>query len=163
MELNIVPTRDSDPLILENSATIPREGECVLTQFAAEELKAKVGDTLIVTAKRIKGGQYESGQIEMRVAGILSLRASDLKSMYVPLEVLEAVERFKDGQAVPQFGWTGSTPAAYPQYNGLLVLLPQKLSRIEELSLLNNTGFTKIELLSHTELLGARQMANRCR
>jgi putative ABC transport system permease protein len=151
-DLNIVPTMDHDPLILENGAAVPRTGECVLTHFAAEELKAKVGDSLIMTAKRVKGGQYESGMLEIKVAGILSLRASDLKSMYVRLQVLEAVERFKDGQGVPEFGWTGSTPTAYSQYNGLLVVIPQELTRVEELNLLNNTGFSKIERLTKAEL-----------
>jgi hypothetical protein len=33
----------------------------------------------------------------VRVVGVLSPSGSGLKSIYVPLEVLENVERFKDG------------------------------------------------------------------
>jgi len=147
-ELNIVPTGAGDPLILENGGAVPGPGECVLTQFAAEELEAQVGDIIEMTARRIKTGQYESGTTEMRVVGILSVRASALKSMYVQLNILEAVERFKDGRAVPEFGWSGLTPTAYPLFDGLLVFLPTPLSKVEELSLRNNTGFTRIEELS---------------
>jgi putative ABC transport system permease protein len=65
---------------------------------------------------------------------------------------LEAVERFKDGIAVPEYGWSGSTPKAYPLYSGLVVILQEKLSKIEEVGLINNTGFTRIKALSGEEL-----------
>jgi putative ABC transport system permease protein len=150
--LNLIPTRAHDPLLLENAAPIPGAGECVLTHFAAEQLGAQLGDTVRVVATRIKSGHYETGTLEVRVVGVLSVRASALKSMYVPLEVLEAVERFKDGQAVPAFHWPGSTPTAYPRYNGLVVLLPQPLSPLEKLRLRHNTGFTHIEALTRKSL-----------
>lgn len=158
-DLDIVPTGADDPLILENGAPIPEAGECVLTHFAAEELQAQIGDTIIATARRIKDGQYESGDVELKVIGILSLRASELKAIYVQLPVLEAVERFKDGQAVPEFGWPGSTPTAYPQYQGLIVIVPQPLNRIEQYNLRNNTGFTQIEELTPAELSSRAQFS----
>jgi putative ABC transport system permease protein len=157
-ELDILPTAAHDPLLLENAAPIPGPGECVLTHFAAEALQAQIGDTLVATARRIKAGQYESGNVELRIVGVLSLRASDLKSMYVPLEILEAVERYKDGEAVPKFGWAGTTPAAYPQYDGLVVVLPRQLSKLEEYSLYNNTGFTKIDAITPAELTARTQV-----
>ncbi len=150
--LNIIPTRESDPLILENGAKVPGKGECVLTQFAAEALKASVGDVLVASASRIVKSQYEFGDMELKVTGILSLRASELKSLYVPLPVLEAVERYKDGQSVPEFGWPGSTPKAYPEYDGLIIVLPEKLDKVDELGLCNKTGFTKIESLDNAVL-----------
>jgi putative ABC transport system permease protein len=68
--------------------------------------------------------------------------------MYVPLDVLEAVEHFKDGQAVPALQWPGSTPAAYPRYDGLVLLLPQPLLPLESVPLWQGTGFTHIETLT---------------
>lgn len=153
LELNIIPTRTGDPLVLENGAVIPGAQECVLTRIAAQDLQARVGDTVIARAGRIIGGQYEYGSLELTVAGILSVRASELKSMYVRLSVLEAVERYKDGQAVPEYGWAGSTPRAYPLYDGLIISLPQKLGKVAELSLCNRTGFTQIESLNNRQLI----------
>ncbi len=72
--------------------------------------------------------------------------------MYAPVQFLDAVERFKDGQAVPEFGWNGSIPKAYAQYNGLVVVVPNTLSKIEESSLCARTTFTKIEKLDNTNL-----------
>ncbi|GJQ57801.1 MAG: hypothetical protein SCALA701_06020 [Candidatus Scalindua sp.] len=151
--LNIIPTDDGDRLIMENGASIPTIDQCVLTNAAAEELGAKSGDTLFVTVKRYRSSRYEKGQLSLKVTGVLSERASTLKSIYVRLEILEAVESFKDGQAVPEYGWEGSTPKAYPRYDGLVVILPKKLNKVEEFKLINNSGFTKIELMTTEELL----------
>jgi len=152
-ELELIPTAEGDPLILENGAQVPHSGECVLTQYAAEALEAKIGDTLVATASRIVKGKYEYGSIELRVVGILSLRASVRKLMYVQLDMLEAVERFKDGQAVPELGWPGDLPKAYPQYDGLVVVTPQRLDEVQKRELLIGTGFTKFEELSNETLL----------
>ncbi len=152
IELNIIPTEAGDPLILENGAKIPEKGECVLTKFAAESLGAKKGDVLVARASRIVGSRYEYGSLELKVTGILTVRASELKSMYVRLPVLEAVERYKDGQAVPEYGWPGSTPRAYPLFDGIVIVLPKKLTKFQELSLCNKTGFTKIESLNTDQL-----------
>jgi putative ABC transport system permease protein len=150
--LNILPTMAGDPLLLENNAAIPGQGECVLTQPAAESLSAKPGDIIIARAGRIEGGKYAYGSLDLAVSAVLSIRASELKSIYVQLPVLEAVESYKDGEAVPEYGWPGSTPKAYPLYDGLILVLPQKLSKVEEYSLCNRTGFTKIETLTADQL-----------
>jgi len=146
-ELNIIPTEAGDPLLLENGALMPGGKECVMTKFAAESLGVKKGDTLVASAGRIIKGKYEYGSLELKVTGILAERASQQKSIYVLLPVLEAVEKYKDGQAVPEYGWPGSLPRAFPLFDGITIVLPQKLTKFQELSLCNNTGFTKIETL----------------
>jgi putative ABC transport system permease protein len=144
-EFNIIPTDTGDPLIIENGASVPAKGECVLTRFASESIGATIGDTIEISASRLRGTAYEYGIMNLKVSGILSLRASALNSVYVQLNILEAVEQFKDGQAVPEFGWGGSTPKAYPVYDSLIVVLPQQIDRIEQLSLANKTGFTQVD------------------
>ncbi len=151
-QLNIVPTNDYDPLLLENGAPIPGSGECVLSHYAAEAIGAQAGDALGITASRIIDNQYEFGKTTFKVAGILSPRAGTLKDMYVRLEILEAVENFKDGRAVPEFGWEGAVPKAYPVYNGLIVLLPEALSKTEVFRVYNRSGFTRIEPLDKETL-----------
>ena len=150
--LNIVPTGSGDPLILENSAVAPKADECVLTRHAAESLNAKIGDILEVRVSRTLQGRYEYGSTELKVAGILSVRAGTLKSIYVQLNILEAVERYKDGEAVPEFGWAGDTPKAYPVYDCVMIVVPEKLSAVEQYSLCSRTGFTKIEELDKENL-----------
>jgi len=151
-ELNIIPTANGDPLLLENGAAIPAKDECVMTKFAAESLGAKIGDVLVTKAGRIIKGRYEYATLKLKISGILTERASQQKSIYVQLPVLEAVEKYKDGQSVPEYGWNGSIPTAYPLFDGVIVILPEKLTKFQQLSLCNNTGFTKIETLDKDKL-----------
>lgn len=153
LKLDIVPTAEGDPLLLENGAPIPGPGECVLSAYAAEDLGVEPGAGLHIRVNRIMGGTIEYAERELTVAGILPERAGTLKSVYVPLPFLEAVEQYKDGQAVPEFGWKGATPKAYPLYDGAIVMLPSPLSQVEAMGLCSKTGFTKIEPIEAGELL----------
>ena len=155
LDLDIIPTGPGDRLVLENGAPIPEPGQCVLTEPAAQALEAKPGDTISAEARRIKGSSYESGRLELTVAGVVSARASPLKALFVGLPLLEAVERYKDGRAVPEYGWPGSTPLAYPVFSGAVVLLDKPLDKAQEFRLINNTGFTRVQRLDPAGLAEA--------
>lgn len=152
--LSFAPTGEGDPLLLENGVVIPDSGACVLTEVAATALKAEVGDEVSFHVRRIIKGRTETGKFNLQVAGILDSRASALKTAFVQLSLLEAVEDYKDGRAVPEMGWEGSKPYAYAVYEGAALFLPQQLSKIEEVLLTNNTGFSGIERVSQEEAPG---------
>ncbi|MGE4558948.1 MAG: ABC transporter permease, partial [Desulfobulbus sp.] len=95
---------------------------------------------------------YENGVFPVRVRGILEERASSLKTAYLPLAVIESVEDYKDGRAVPAFGWQGELPSAYPVFEGAVVLLPEPLSKLDEVLLINNTGFSQVKPLDRDGL-----------
>lgn len=147
--LDLVPTSSGDPLVLENGAPIPLDHQCVLTQAAAEALGAQPGDMLIGFARRMVATRYETGELKLEVAGILDPRASAMKAIFVSLPILEAVERYKDGQAVSEYGWPGTPALAYPVYDGVIVLIPKPMTPVDEFKLVNGTGFTMIDKLSN--------------
>ncbi len=151
-DLDLVPTAEGDDLVAGNGAPIPGEGEAVLSAMAAEALQARVGDTLTLTATRLRGSLTERAPVELRVAGILSVRAGALKIVYTRLSLLEAVERYKDGLAVPELGWTGAAPRAYAQYPGVLLAAREPMSPVLQAEVCNNTGFTRIEALDSAGL-----------
>lgn len=143
-DLDLIPTGEGDPLVLENGAPVPSFGECVLTEFAAEGIGAGVGDTLIMEASRMRGSRRETGTTELKVTGIVSRRASALKAVFVPLPLLEDVESFKDGLGVPALNWPGDKPLAYPLYDGVVVSTATPLPTLLQSRLRANTGFTRI-------------------
>lgn len=144
-QLSLMATAAGDPLLLENGVQIPGPGFCVLTEPAAQALQASTGDELVFSNRRIISDKAESGDFTVRVAGILDARASSLKTAFVPLEVVEAVEDYKDGMAVPAFGWQGALPEAYPVYDGVILSVPAAFSKVDEVVLTNNTGFTRLQ------------------
>lgn len=143
-DLDLIPTGDGDPLVLENGAPVPSLGECVLTEFAAEAIGASVGDVLTMEASRMRGSRRETGTTELKVTGIVSRRASAIKAVFVPLSLLEDVESFKDGLGVPAFNWPGDKPLAYPLYDGVVVSTESPLPTLLQSRLRANTGFTRI-------------------
>jgi len=147
--LSIVPTDNADPLLIDNKTKIPLINECVLSKLAADDLNASPGDIMIARVSRYENHQIKYDKMTLNVSGILPLRASGLKSMYVRLPILNYVEKYKDGLAVPEMGWEGSLPKAYAQYNGLVIILYDKLSPVESLELCINTGFTQIKELDN--------------
>jgi putative ABC transport system permease protein len=148
VEAQLIPTADNDRLLLENGSRIPRSGEAVLSARVAEALNVQTGDHITVTATR----KSQQVSVEMSVAGTLSARASEKKAIYAPLPFLQAVQDYKDGLAVPEFHWEGSLPIASPEYDGAIVVLPEKLSEENQPLLVINTGFSKIEEITRDSL-----------
>ena len=145
VEADLIPTGDGDRLLLENGSGIPTSGEVVLSAIAAQALNVQTRDHVTITVTRSRGTESERASVEVVVAGTLGPRASGLKAIYAPLPFLEAVEAYKDGLAVPELHWEGSLPVASPEYDGAIVVLPKKLAEQEQLRLIINTGFSKIE------------------
>lgn len=150
-QLSLVPTAAGDPLLLENGVEVPAAGFCVLTEAAAQALGLAVGDQVHLSTKRILQGRSEIGTLTARVSGILEMRVSGLKTAYVPLSVVEAVEDYKDGRAVPAYGWEGELPVAYPVYEGAAIFTVLPLSKMDEVLLLNNTGFTEVQRIDQRD------------
>ena len=140
--MDAIPTGDRDPLVLENGAAIPSLADCLLTTAAAEILGAKAGDTVVLVARRIRNGQFETGERKLTVAGVLPIRAGATKAAFVRLPLLEAIESYKDGMAVPAFGWSGDLPRAYPAFSSMLIHSDEPLGPELEFKIINNTGFT---------------------
>ena len=148
MSLDIVPTAPDDPLLLQNDRTIPELYECLLSQPAAENLGAKVGDTLVLVARRVKGGGFETGEVQVKIIGVMPIRAGALKSVFLRLPLLEAVENYKDGMAVPSLNWGGELPRAYPVFTSLLLACPQSLGPEQAFKTTLNTGFSNLSEVS---------------
>lgn len=151
VDVDIIPTGENDPLLIENGSAVPAEGQCVLSAYAAEAMDAQPGDTIEIEATRLKGAKKEKGVVGLTVAGVLDIRAGGLKSIYVPLEMLEQVEAFKDGMGVPELGWKGDLPDAYPVYNGLFIVTKTSLPTYLIKRIVSSTGFTKSKDLTSQE------------
>jgi putative ABC transport system permease protein len=150
--LDLAPTGRGDALVLENGAPVPGPGQCVLTSEAADSLGVKTGESIEIRTSRRFERNVETVSLSLKVAGILDLRAGGARMAYVPLSVVEAVEQFLDGHSVPEFGWEGSRPLAYPEFDGALLLAgAEGLSPTQERAVVTATGFAKLRALSPQE------------
>lgn len=150
--MDLVPTAAGDPLLLENGARIPVDGEVVLTTEAARRLGAQVGATVAGQVTRSRGGRTEAAQVDLTVAGVLPPRAGSLPRLYAPLGFVLDVEAFREGYGAPARGWAGDRPEPFVSLDGAVLLLPEPLPPIERTGLIINTGFAQIRELGAAAL-----------
>lgn len=151
VDMDIVPTAPGDPLLLDNEAGIPSKDACVLSSEAAAAIGAKPGDFIDLAVGRNFSGKLELRTLRLHVDSVLALRATTLKKVFLPIQLAENVERYKDGLAVPELGWPGDSGEAIPEYDGVLVcggLSPQQL---EAARLTSGTGVTESRPLTPQE------------
>jgi len=145
---DLVATDKGDPLLLQNGGVVPDQKSCVLSHPLAKELNLKKGDMLkCIVARNVKK-KIQKSSITLKVAAVLLPRAGFIKSIYVPLEVMENVEKYKDGLAVPQWGWKGKLAQAYPVYDGVFISVSKELDRGELFKLITGTGFAYVDAIN---------------
>ncbi|MDR0187545.1 ABC transporter permease [Pseudomonas yamanorum] len=118
--VEMLPTADNDPLLA--GMPMPKGlDQIVLSHTAAEKLGAKAGDWLEASFGRQVAGRVESQRTRVQVLHVLPLEAFARDGLFAPLGLLEAAEDYRDGRAVPAFGWDGdavgvSEQRVYPAF-----------------------------------------------
>ncbi len=90
-----------------------------LSAEAARKLKVQTGSVLLGRVERLNKGKVERAGVPLVVQNILPLEAQQKDVAFIPLELLEATEDFRDGRAPaendakallsPEMGWSGES------------------------------------------------------
>lgn len=104
--VEMIPTAANDPLF-EHLPVPQGLDQVVLSQTAAEKLGAKAGDWVQASFGRQVAGRSEAQRTRVQVLHVLPLEAFARDGLFAPLALLEAAEDYRDGRAVPAFGWPG--------------------------------------------------------
>lgn len=118
LPVELIPSAEGDPLLA--GLALP-EGytHVVLSRSIAEKLGVSVGSLLDGSLARRYLGEQERVHLTLTVAAIAPERAFARDGAFVTVQLLEALEDFRDGRAVPDLGWTGSranTARTYPGF-----------------------------------------------
>ncbi len=144
-----VATADGDPLLRWHGIPVPLEGQCVLSEEAAEEMRANVGDGVEMRVKRA-GGDVSRPQV---VIGVVPRSTIAKSAILLPLEVTERIRLFKYGFAVPEYDWPGGNKQVSPVYSQLVVLTRSDFPESAKYALQSDTGFSKLTSLKPDEVL----------
>ena len=117
VSVELIPSDQGDPL-LPNSLLPQGTYRVVLSQSAAEKLNVAPGDTLDGSLARRFRGQQERVHLSFSVAAIAPASAFSRDGAFVTVMLLEALEDFRDGRAVPSFGWEGEPADSNRTYPG---------------------------------------------
>ncbi|MCG5524035.1 FtsX-like permease family protein [Ectothiorhodospira haloalkaliphila] len=141
---DLIPTGPGDPLLLENGARIPGDGQLVLSAEAARRMGVSAGDALQVRVTRTRGTRTEEARETFQVLSVLDARAGSLPRVYAPLDLVVDVEAYKEGYGAPDRGWAGDTPEPFLSFDGAILLLEEPLDPIARTGLIINTGFARL-------------------
>jgi putative ABC transport system permease protein len=107
LSVEMIPTDKGDPLL--NNRSIPSSAtELVLSSQAAKKLNVKVGDEITGSLARRFKGRSERVYLTLKVVDIASTASFARDGAFAPLSLVESAEDFRDGRAVPKFGWQGN-------------------------------------------------------
>ena len=114
----LIPSGHGDPL-LPTDGPIPQGMQgIVLSPLAAEKLGVSEGDALRGSVTRQFGGRRQRVLLPLQVAGIAPPAAFGRDGAFADVALVEALEDYRDGRAVPAMGWTGDTRDEDRSYPG---------------------------------------------
>ncbi len=114
----LIPSAQGDPLLPPGE--LP-EGvtRVVLSHSIAEKLQVGAGETLNGSLVRQFRGYKERVHLPLTVAAVAPAQAFSRDGAFVSVTLLETLEDFRDGRAVPSMGWggdQGSSNRTYPSF-----------------------------------------------
>lgn len=151
--LDLFPTDKGDALLLENKGKIPNEGEAVITRRAANDYGINLNESLQVKITRMVKGKKNTVTETFKIISILSPRAGMLPRMYAPKAFVSDVEKYKDGNAVPERGWKGGDSLPKVLMDGVYIITDKPLSDKHKSLLVMRTGFTELESFPLKDLI----------
>ena len=119
LNAEMIPTDGGDPLLQGIGHSPKGLHRIVLSQSAARKLKVGPGDHIDGSLARRFQGKRERVHIDLEVVDIAPASAFGRDGAFVDLLLLEALEDFRDGHAVPALGWSGAAPPTertYPSF-----------------------------------------------
>lgn len=105
--VELVASGDGDPLLASDQGA-PKGDGIYLSHTAAGKLELGMGDFLTGLVTRTVNGEREAGRRQLKILGILPETAFGRDGVFVGLDLLTAVEDYRDGYAVAAFDWPGT-------------------------------------------------------
>jgi putative ABC transport system permease protein len=112
--LELVPTAPGDPLAAPGTGLADGFTSVSLSSRAARKLGVVPGDALDAVVTRTFEGRPERATMQLTVSTILPEASFGRDAAFVSLDLLAAIERYRDGVAVPTLGWSGRPAPAVP-------------------------------------------------
>lgn len=113
----LIPSAEGDPALPPGQ--VPEGAmRIVLSESTAKKLQVEAGDTVDGSVARQFRNQKERVHLPLTVTAVAPAQAFSRDGAYVSVTLLEALEDFRDGRAVPRMGWAGDQANGVRSYPG---------------------------------------------
>jgi putative ABC transport system permease protein len=111
----LIPSAEGDPAL--PAGQVPEGAmRIVLSESAAKKLRVEAGDTVDGSVARQFRNQKERVHLPLTVTAVAPAQAFSRDGAFVSVTLLDALEDFRDGHAVPRMGWAGDQPSGVRSY-----------------------------------------------
>ncbi|MGB5426336.1 MAG: FtsX-like permease family protein [Gammaproteobacteria bacterium] len=117
--VELIATAAGDPLLAQDEPLAEGLDRLVLSRSTAEKLAVSAGDIIDGSLARRYRGTQERVHLVLGVVAVAPEQAFSRDGAFVSVQLLEALEDFRDGRAVPELGWSGApaeTERSYPGF-----------------------------------------------
>ncbi|MGD2138322.1 MAG: ABC transporter permease [Gammaproteobacteria bacterium] len=147
--VELIASGEGDPLLEPDKPLPDGLDRIVISAAAADKLGVSAGDTLDGSLARRYRGRQERVHLDLTVAAVAPPRAFSRDGAFVSVKLLEALEDFRDGRAVPDLGWSGAQSSNGRTYTGFR-LYARSIDDVAGLG----KAFAEIGVDVHTQVAG---------
>jgi putative ABC transport system permease protein len=147
--VELIASGEGDPLLTPGEPLPAGLGQVVVSRSAADKLDIRAGDKLDGSLVRRYRGKQERVHLDLTVAAVAPPRAFSRDGAFVSVQLLEALEDFRDGRAVPGLGWGGAPANTARTYTGFRLYARS----IDDVAGLGD-AFAEIGVDVHTQVAG---------
>jgi putative ABC transport system permease protein len=147
--VELIASGEGDPLLTPGEPLPAGLDQVVVSGSAAEKLNIRAGDRLDGSLVRRYRGKQERVHLDLTVAAVAPPRAFSRDGAFVSVKLLEALEDFRDGRAVPDLGWSGAPANTGRTYTGFRLYARS----IDDVAALGD-AFAEIGVDVHTQVAG---------
>jgi putative ABC transport system permease protein len=116
--VELIASAAGDPLLAQDEPLAEGFDRLVLSRSTADKLAVSAGDMIDGSLARRYRGAQERVHLDLSVAAVAPEQAFSRDGAFVSVQLLEALEDFRDGRAVPELGWSGAPVQAERTYPG---------------------------------------------
>jgi putative ABC transport system permease protein len=142
--VSLEPSAPHDPLLTRYALQAPalpapdqtpeqQPVPVVLSATAAAKLGVQAQAVVQGVIERKVQGQVQSASVPLVVQAVLPHAAQQKDVAFLPLALVQATEDYRDGYAVPAFGWAGQEPPAHERSFASFRLYARQLNDVEPL------------------------------
>jgi putative ABC transport system permease protein len=149
----LIPTRSGDPLLVGLGPLSPAIDQVILSAKSAKSLGVTVGERIDGVVHRNRNQRQEIATLKLTVVDIVAEHLFPRDGIFANLDLLLAVEAYRDGFGRPDLGWDGlSAPqaeifASYRLYAKQLADVAVLRERLRSEGLEVRTRVEEIEIL----------------
>jgi putative ABC transport system permease protein len=118
LPVELIASAEGDPLLAPEDPLPEGFSRVVISRSTAEKLSVRAGDRLDGSLLRRYRGKPERVHLPFTVAAVAPEGAFSRDGAFVSVQLLEALEDFRDGRAVPELDWDGEPADAERTYPG---------------------------------------------